>query len=512
MSLVFISALSVLAFLLAFSGLGVLPAAQTALGRASTAGRIMRDPGLSDDIKEREVQKAALGLLASALSISSRSVASLLAAALPIFLFAAFGGPKASAVFAFLSRWDVIAVASLGAIGAMALIARRAPRPTPNTAKDAQNDEAATPTPHATTPRHGAGDAAEPASRGAYSTMDRLLHRVAFATPTLQLGLADAEDSLFRADIGATEDKPPLFITSLPRAGTTVVLNALHDLPGTATHLYRDMPFVMAPLAWSRMAGGFQKDATLTERAHGDGLKVGYDSPEAFEEVIWRAFWPDHFGAERIALWGENDAQAEARAFFKRHFRKIAAVRGRPGARYMSKNNGNIARLDLIPALFSDAQIVVPLRSPAEHAASLHRQHLNFTAQHAADPFVKRYMRDIGHLEFGALHRPIGFAGFDQIKAGFGPKDPSYWLAYWIAAMDTVLARAERLHLLPQERLGTTADTTLNALCRRLGLPTEEADFQAHFRPIASDTDRALFDAALLTRAEDLYADLCRRA
>ena len=28
------------------------------------------------------------------------------------------------------------------------------------------------------------------------------------------------------------------------------------------------------------------------ERAHGDGMTIGYDSHEAFEEVLWRAFWP----------------------------------------------------------------------------------------------------------------------------------------------------------------------------------------------------------------------------
>lgn len=479
MTLVAISALSVIAFVLAFSSLGVLPAAQSAMTRAGSAGRVMRDPDLSDEIKEREIQKAALGLLGSVFSIFTRSAGSLIAALIPVYLFAAFGGPKADAVFAYLSRWEVIVVASVLATGLMVLLSRRPARAKPG---------------------------------NAYSRMDRALHRLAFATPTLQLAASDVEDNVFGADIAEIADKPPVFITSLPRAGTTVVLNALHDLPSTATHLYRDMPFVMAPLMWSRLGGGFQKDATLSERAHGDGLQVGFDSPEAFEEVIWRAFWPDHFGADEITPWNATDTNDEAQEFFRRHFRKIAAVRGRPDARYVSKNNGNIARLDLIPALFPEAAIVVPLRDPAEHAASLHRQHLNFLDQHARDPFVKRYMRDIGHLEFGELHRPVNFEGFGALRTGFTPRDPSYWLAYWIAAMETVKPRADRLHLLPQEALGHAASTTMAALCDRIGLAPEGADFAAHFRPIAARADHTQFEPALLERARALYADLAARA
>jgi len=90
-------------------------------------------------------------------------------------------------------------------------------------------------------------------------------------------------------DVDDVEVEAPIFITSLPRAGTTILLAALNSVPQLATHLYRDMPFVMAPLLWSRLSGRFRKQAVLQERAHGDGIAIGYDSPEAFEEVIWRS-------------------------------------------------------------------------------------------------------------------------------------------------------------------------------------------------------------------------------
>lgn len=97
-----------------------------------------------------------------------------------------------------------------------------------------------------------------------------------------------------------------------------------------------------------------------------------------------------------------------------------------------SKNNNNIARLDILPVMFPRAHIVVPLRELAEHAASLPRQHKNFLKLHAADPIIERYMRDIGHLEFGALHSRFAFPRFDP--RGGSPDEANYWLDDWIAA------------------------------------------------------------------------------
>ena len=113
-----------------------------------------------------------------------------------------------------------------------------------------------------------------------YSFLDRLIHRVAFAAPAIQLTASDMEKALYGASWDKVRGGRPIFITSLPRAGTTLMLEAFHLFPSLASHLYRDMPFVMAPVLWSRLSHGFRKQAELHERAHGDGMQVGYDSPE----------------------------------------------------------------------------------------------------------------------------------------------------------------------------------------------------------------------------------------
>src|SRR5690606_32429756 len=79
---------------------------------------------------------------------------------------------------------------------------------------------------------------------------------------------------------------------------------------------------------------------------------------------------------------------------------------------YCSKNNANIARLSYLLKTFPECRIVVPIRRPESHAASLLRQHQNFLKLQADDNFVLRYMRDIGHFEFGQIHKPIQFPGF----------------------------------------------------------------------------------------------------
>jgi hypothetical protein len=349
-----------------------------------------------------------------------------------------------------------------------------------------------------------------------YSGLDRFLHRLAFSGSTVQRVIADLEDSMFGKQIAAGSSIAPIFVTSLPRAGTTILLTALASLPGLASHTYRDMPFVMAPMLWSRFSGSFQKGSDLKERAHRDGIQVGYDSPEAFEEILWRSFWPDKFSTTGIDLWTEADATPETREFFRKHFAKIVALRcprdAMPG-RYISKNNANIARLDLIPAMFPDADIVVPIREPMAHASSLLRQHLNFLDQHQSDAFTKRYMRDIGHLEFGELHRPIRFPGFEAESepAKLSPETLDYWLAYWVAAFNYVKERRGRLLIVAHSEICNNGLATVQRIFQALNIdqPSKESAVASHFRPEPPrKPEYPPHDAELRQQAETLYQEL----
>lgn len=347
-----------------------------------------------------------------------------------------------------------------------------------------------------------------------YSRIDRALHRLVFDVPGLQETVADLERNAFGHKFRHIPIIRPVVITSLPRAGTTMLLQALAEHPAVATHTYRDMPFVLAPLLWSRLARPFQRSAAAMERAHGDGVMISYDTPEAFEEVVWLSTCPEKFGPDAIGLWTQSDVTDDLRQALESHLRRILALRGPAagGGRYVAKNNANIARLRALPRIFPDVEIVVPIREPLAHARSLHRQHLNFRERHTVDPFVERYMRDIGHFEFGALHRPLAFPDPNGLMVGKSPLDLNYWLAYWLVAFEHIRTQVHNIRPLSFESLCAAPRDVLGRVFDRLGLDADPAldraaSFIADHRRAADDV-RPDVDATLAARAEALYAEL----
>ena len=346
------------------------------------------------------------------------------------------------------------------------------------------------------------------AEEPAYAEADQLMHRLAFANRRMVLAAARLDNRIFRRAIQRVSVAPPVFIVSLPRGGTTALLNALHRLPGVATHEYRDMPFVTAPLLWSRLGGDRSERVARRERAHGDGLEIGLDSPEAFDEVLWRAHWPQKYAAGRIRTFDEEDLDDAATDALGRHHAKMALVRhGRSAdaCRYVSKNNANIGRLRVLDRMFPGCCIVVALRRPAAHAASLHRQHERFLRLHAEDPFVRDYMRDIGHLEFGELHQPIDFADLADVLGSREPSEPDYWLAYWIAAFEEVARYEGEVVVVQQDDLRARPQATMERLCSSLRIDSAGTDFTSEFRAGADPTPEDMFSPDLLARADALY-------
>ncbi len=345
---------------------------------------------------------------------------------------------------------------------------------------------------------------------GAYGRLDRLLHTFAFRGVGLQKVLADLEDQMFAKELARAEVDRPVFITSLPRAGTTLLLEVVSTLPGFATHTYRRMPFVLCPLLWERVSKGFRKEAGARERAHGDGVAVGYDSPEAFEEVVWRAFWPEKYKADRIEPWSAADRDPEFVDFLGRHLAKVVHLGTEAGVaspRYASKNNANIARLDLLAELYPEGRFLVPFRDPFQQAASLLRQHRRFLAIHAEDDFARRYMEGIGHFEFGRALRPIDFQGW----LDHGAPDPmtlDFWLTYWCTAFETVL-EAPRVYLIDYDRLCHEPVPLLETLADRLQVRSDLLIRQApRFRAPRTHETRGGAAAPLRERATDLHRRL----
>jgi len=356
----------------------------------------------------------------------------------------------------------------------------------------------------------GAENTPEDASWTQYTRLERVLHQIAFATAGMPKIFGQLDQDIFAPKALPEPAGPPVFVTGLPRAGTTLLLELLVGSGAFSSFTYRHMPFVLAPCMWAKFTGGYRKEGQAVERSHGDGMEITFDSPEAFEEVMWLAFHKkDYVQADHLSLMDGKPIDPELGDFFKALARRLMATDGQGARRYLSKNNANIARLDKISEIFPEGQVLICLRDPVSHAHSLKRQHERFLGIHDEDPFAAKYMRWIGHFDFGAEFRPIRFGAALDVAA------PDFWLRYWIDAYAYLLEKLDAGHRIfcyeklleqPKAVLGDTADL--------LGL-TEKDAFLAgaeRVRPPTAPKEVApeLQDAAKTAKA--LYAELKARA
>lgn len=344
-----------------------------------------------------------------------------------------------------------------------------------------------------------------------YNWMDRMVHRLAFRSDMAQTMLCDMEEARFGKAIAAQPVDKPIFITSLARAGTTLLLEILSRHPSVVTHSYRDMPFVLSPVMWRKLSGRFQVAQDAKERAHGDGMMVSADSVEAFEEVLWLKHFAGHYRAGGITTWGD-ELPREFVSALRRHMRALIVSRSHqpaPALRYLSKNNANIARKRALSAAFPDALFIVPLRHPLDQARSLLRQHERALKDHGESRFARAYTQDIGHFEFGPDHRPILFPGMDDVVEDRDPLTIDYWLAYWLAAYRQIEPDANSV-IVDMERF-TAGETSVTRILERLSLDADEATLafaKGTLRPMPSSRTTDVCDPLLLERALTRFKNL----
>jgi hypothetical protein len=214
--------------------------------------------------------------------------------------------------------------------------------------------------------------------------------------------------------------------------------------------------------------------------------------------VFWHTFGMPEPDPTCLA---EHVPSAEALAAFAdyramvanpRHARDAEVTRKR---RYLSKNNNNLLRLQSLCA-DPTASVLLVFRDPAATAASLHRQHMRFCAAQREDRFTQQYMRWLGHHEFGLDHRPFCFAAAAAREQG-EPDDPNYWLAYWTAVYEHVLAQDDiKVTLVDHDALCAGPQRMLEAIFRAIGVNADAATLAA---PIASHMARPVSASGLRT-------------
>ena len=346
-----------------------------------------------------------------------------------------------------------------------------------------------------------------------HSQTERMLHDMAFKSWFPRVSLSNIESQFYKNQLAAVSVERPVFITALPRAGTTLILELCMSTNEFASHAYSDMPFLMTPLLWNRFSKKFRNTGNLSERVHGDGILVNVDSPESFEEIIWKEFWPSRYKKNRIAHW-MNSCYPDFEAFFNDHMRKIILLRSNEEnqARYISKNNLNIARIEYLSSAFSDSTILILFRSPLQHAASLLKQHRNFLRIHNEDSFAKKYMEDTGHFDFGENLRPVDFNGWLSENPEFDTNTITFWLQYWINAYGYLMRnKNDRVRFFSYDSLCKDPQSGLERLGRILkvkNIGLLEENIKRITTPKPHIVDLNEIAPNILKQAEDIYFHL----
>ena len=337
-----------------------------------------------------------------------------------------------------------------------------------------------------------------------YGAASRLLHHISLGSPFVGEALFDIEKSLYLSKSPKVTDGHHVFVCGLARAGTTVLMRRLYESNQFVSLTYRDMPFVLSPNLWGSLNRFSRKSKDLEERAHGDGLLVDFDSPEALEEVFWKSKCGSDYILDNslIPMTADEETIEDFRNF-------VSLILKDHGAhRYLSKNNNNIVRLTSLTKAFPQATVLVPFRRPEQQAYSLMGQHKRFCKLHSADQFSKKYMTWLVHHEFGTDHRPFVFVEKAQFR--FDPDDLNYWLELWLHTYSYCVENlSDQVCLVCYETLCEDNERVWGELTERLEIDSHGA--QLTFSVSNHEVDNE-FDETLLDKTKILYERLRSQA
>ncbi len=362
--------------------------------------------------------------------------------------------------------------------------------------------------------------AAPTQSQHEYGLLARCLHWIALELKFVREISFDLEKLLFLPQKTSTNasgglslltSDRPVYVCGMARSGTTFLFYILEELSVFRSLTYRDMPFVLAPNLWNRLTNGFHITKEKKERGHNDGVMIGLDTPEAFEEVFWQTYLS--YKKNNQCLMIERPS-AEVLERFADYRAIVANPRSSLGnqipQRYLSKNNNNLVRLSDLGA-DPAATILLVYRDPVAMARSLLRQHLIFSAMHEQDNFSHKYMTWLAHYEFGLGHLPFSFA-LPEMNSTLKPDGLNYWLNYWDAVHRYLLAQsAARFYLINYDALCRMPESMLQSIFAVIGVDGDAGLLAKKInvpRPVSDNDDE--FDSELLKRARITYSNLLR--
>ena len=311
-----------------------------------------------------------------------------------------------------------------------------------------------------------------------YNYLQKFLHGLCLGNNLIKKSLFEVEKLIYYKKNDLIKHSNHVFISGLPRSGTTALLNFIYESKQFSSFCYEDMPFIMSPNIYSKI--NKKKEIQKKERYHNDGILFDLNTPEAFDEVFFLTI-------------NKKDIEKEFERFVSLILKKNNKIR------YLSKNNFNYRRLDFLKRVFPKSILLIPFRKPLEHANSLLNQHINFLKIQKDNPFILKYMNYLGHFEFGINHKSW------NKSENFKLDNINYWIEQWLLFYDNLYKKSENiknLFFICYEKLDN--QDYMNKIKKRIELNLAN-DFI--FKKSHIEIDQG-YENKLLNKANDIYKNL----
>ena len=310
-----------------------------------------------------------------------------------------------------------------------------------------------------------------------YSAIQKFLHDFVLKKKIINKSLFELE-KIFYLKNKDIKNQSHIFITGMPRSGTTCLLNLLFSSEQFASLTYNNMPFILSP----NFSKFFQnKVIKKKERLHGDGIYYDNNSPEALDEVFFN-----------------NNQQFVKRELFNYVLLILLSYKK---IRYLSKNNLNYKRIDLIRSVLPNSIFLIPIREPLQHANSLLNQHLHFSQLQIQDDFIRRYMNYLCHYEFGLNHKP-----WNKPNNFHNLNNINYWLEQWCLFYEIIYNRFqsyENCYFVIYEKLVNT--NYVEKILEKINLEKDKKIDLQFFRNSNKKELNIEFDKNIFDKSQLLY-------
>ena len=326
-----------------------------------------------------------------------------------------------------------------------------------------------------------------------YSLIQKFLHQLVLSSEFILRSIYEIEKILYKPSLKKNNS---IFVTGLARAGTTVLMRNIYSSKEFASLTYDDMPFVLTSNLWNLFK---KEEIKYQERSHGDGILVNQSSPEAFDEVFFRAFCSkDYIFQDKLIKHKlDNNILNE---FIK--FQNLIIHRYKK-KRYLSKNNNLILRISSLCKELNSSEFIIIYRDPLAHSSSLLTQHKRFLN---SDKFTKNYMKWLGHHEFGITHKPFELE--NEYSKLTDKMSINYWLCKWIEyyshVLDLVRDGCKNIILVSYEELCKDKNVWKN-LCNKINIQETESEFHSKNK---NKNENIKSDIFYYTKALQIYDQL----